>query len=112
MTVLDTGGIDRLDFAATSVDQVISLVAESLSSVLGGRHNKGIARGTVIEYADSGAGNDYLYGNSAANRLYGGDGSDTLRGMRATISLMAARAQIAAKAALATTAIMSTMPAM
>ena len=80
MTVFDTGGIDTLDFSQTAAAQVISLSSESLSSVLGGRHNVGIARGVVIEHAISGSGNDLLVGNSAANQLTGGDGNDTLNG--------------------------------
>lgn len=80
MTIFDTGGTDTLNFSQTTAAQVISLSSESLSSVLGGRHNVGIARGVVIENAISGSGNDLLVGNGAANRLTGGDGDDTLNG--------------------------------
>ena len=80
MTVFDTGGIDTLDFSQTAASQVISLSSESLSSVLGGRHNVGIARGVVIENAISGSGDDLLVGNQAANQLFGGVGNDTLYG--------------------------------
>lgn len=80
MTVFDTGGTDTLDYSETSAAQVISLASESLSSVLGGRHNLGIARGVVIENAISGSGNDMLVGNSVGNALTGGDGDDTLDG--------------------------------
>ncbi len=80
MTVFDTSGTDTLDFSATNAAQVISLVSESLSSVLGGRHNLGIARGVVIENAISGSGHDRLIGNAANNELTGGGGNDTLDG--------------------------------
>ncbi len=80
MTIFDTGGIDTLDFSQTTAAQVISLASESLSSVLGGRHNVGIARGVVIENAISGGGDDLLVGNGAANELRGGNGNDTLNG--------------------------------
>ena len=80
MTVFDTSGTDTLDFSATNAAQVISLVSESLSSVLGGRHNLGIARGVVIENAISGSGHDKLIGNAANNELTGGGGNDTLDG--------------------------------
>lgn len=89
MTIYDNGGIDTLDLSQTSQSQIISLLSESLSSVLGGRHNLGIARGTVIENAIGGNGTDTIYGNGAANRLignagndslYGGNGNDTLTG--------------------------------
>ena len=80
MTIYDTGGTDTLDFSATSAGQEISLLAESLSSVLGGRHNLGIGRGVTIENAFGGAGADYILGNAVANRLEGRGGSDTLSG--------------------------------
>ncbi len=80
LTVFDTGGTDTLDFSETGAAQVISLASESLSSVLGGRHNLGIARGVVIENAISGRGDDKLVGNSADNELTGGTGDDTLNG--------------------------------
>jgi Ca2+-binding RTX toxin-like protein len=80
MTVYDTGGTDTLDFSQTSADQVITLSEESLSSVLGGRHNLGIARGATVENAIGGSGNDTLIGNSAANTLNGGADADRLIG--------------------------------
>ncbi len=80
MTVYDTGGTDTLDFSQTSANQVITLAQESLSSVLGGRHNLGIARGATVENAISGSGNDKLLGNSAANVLDAGGGHDTIYG--------------------------------
>lgn len=80
MTVYDTAGLDTLNFLGSAANQVISLVEESLSSVLGGRNNFGIARGSVIENATGGSGNDKLVGNGAANRLNGAGGSDTLIG--------------------------------
>lgn len=80
MTVYDTAGSDTLNFSGVSVGQTISLLEESLSSVLGGRNNFGIARGSVIENATGGTGNDKLIGNDAANRLNGGGGLDTMAG--------------------------------
>ncbi len=80
MTIYDTGGIDTLNFANTSAHQIISLAQESLSSVLGGRNNLGIARGTVIENAISGSGNDSLIGNDANNILQANAGADTVYG--------------------------------
>jgi serralysin len=81
MTVYDTGGTDTLNFANSSANQTISLMQESLSSVLGGRNNLGIARGTVIENAIGGSGNDTMVGNASNNRLDGGLGNDTMRGL-------------------------------
>ncbi len=62
MTVYDDGGTDTLDFSGYGSFQVISLIEESLSSVLGGTYNLGIARGTVIENAIGGSGDDDIYG--------------------------------------------------
>lgn len=80
MTVLDSDGTDLLNFDMTIENQVISLVAESMSSVLGGRHNLGIARGTVIENANGGDGQDSIVGNAVANTLRGNGANDTLMG--------------------------------
>lgn len=89
MTVYDNGGSDTLDFSNTNRAQVISLIAESMSSVLGGRHNLAIARDVTIENAKGGSGSDTIYGNASANviwgnsggdMLYGGEGSDILLG--------------------------------
>jgi serralysin len=80
MTVYDTGGTDTLNFGNSSANQIISLTQESLSSVLGGRDNLGIARGTVIENATGGSGNDTMFGNGSNNRLDGGQGNDDMRG--------------------------------
>ncbi len=80
MTVYDDGGTDTLDFSGYGSFQVISLIEESLSSVLGGTYNLGIARGTVIENAIGGSGDDDIYGNGAANTLQGRNGADYLYG--------------------------------
>jgi len=80
MTIYDSGGTDTLNLANTSQNQIISLIAESLSSVLGGRHNLGIARGVVIENANGGSGRDTITGNAAANVLQGNAGNDVLDG--------------------------------
>ncbi|CAG0981070.1 Serralysin [Rhizobiaceae bacterium] len=80
MTVYDSGGIDTLNFANANASQVISLLAESMSSVLGGRHNLSIARGVVIENANGGSGADTMIGNAVSNIFYGHNGNDILDG--------------------------------
>ena len=80
MTIYDTGGTDTLDLSQTSAAQVISLAAESMSSVLGGRHNLSIARGVVIENAIGGSGIDTITGNAANNTLTGLGGNDVIDG--------------------------------
>ncbi|WP_395543322.1 M10 family metallopeptidase [Neotabrizicola sp. sgz301269] len=80
MTVYDNGGSDTLDFSITNQAQVISLIAESMSSVLGGRHNLAIARDVTIENAKGGSGSDTIYGNASANVIWGNSGADILYG--------------------------------
>jgi serralysin len=78
--VYDDGGHDTFDYSGTNVDQQIYLEAESFSNVQSGRMNLSIARGTVIEDAFTGGGNDILVGNAVDNTLSGGEGSDYLIG--------------------------------
>lgn len=79
-TVLDNGGIDTLDYSGFGANQRINLNAETFSNVGGGVGNVSIARGTVIENAIGGSGNDTLIGNAANNVLTGNAGNDTLDG--------------------------------
>jgi len=79
-TIVDDGGTDTLNFSSHGGNQSINLNAESISSVRGYTGNLIISRGTVIENATSGSGNDTLTGNGVANLLSGGNGNDTLLG--------------------------------
>ena len=79
-TVFDTGGVDTFDFADYSSDQLLDLREEAYSSVAGLTGNIGIARGTVIEYGLTGAGDDTIVGSDADNGLSAGDGADTAAG--------------------------------
>ncbi|PPJ46822.1 peptidase [Rhizobium sp. KAs_5_22] len=79
-TIVDTGGIDTLNFSWVTAAQRIDLNPETYSDTGGLIGNLGIARGTIIENATGGSGNDILYGNSAANVLNGGSGNDVLFG--------------------------------
>jgi serralysin len=80
LTLFDTGGIDTLDVSGISVAQRIDLNAEAKSDVAGLKGNIIIARGTVIENAIGGNGDDTLSGNAAANTLTGGEGADRIDG--------------------------------
>lgn len=80
MTLFDTGGIDTLDVSGTTIAQRVDLNAEAKSDVAGLKGNIVIARGTVIENAIGGAGNDTLSGNAANNVLTGDSGADILDG--------------------------------
>ena len=84
-TIYDVGGHDLIDFSFDTTNQVVSLAAETLSTVfnpyLQGRNdNMWIARDTVIEDYRAGSGNDSVMGNSVANEILGNGGNDTLEG--------------------------------
>jgi serralysin len=78
--IWDSGGIDTLNFSGYATNQVISLTAETFSSVGALTSNVSIASGAVIENAIGGTGNDTIYGNEFANQLSGGAGNDHLVG--------------------------------
>jgi len=79
-TIVDDGGNDTLDLSSFSGSQTIDLREEAISSVRGYTGNLVISRGTVIENAIGGSGDDVLIGNGAENKLEGGAGNDTLVG--------------------------------
>ena len=80
VTVVDTGGVDSLDFSWATAAQRIDLRAETYSNVAGFIGNLGVARGTIIENAIGGSGNDTIFGNASNNILNGMGGADTLNG--------------------------------
>ncbi|WP_281827227.1 M10 family metallopeptidase C-terminal domain-containing protein [Jannaschia rubra] len=77
LTLVDSGGRDTLNLTGYSDDQVIDLNPLTYSDVGGGRGNLSIARGTAIENALGGSGDDVLVGNGGDNTLTGGAGDDT-----------------------------------
>lgn len=79
-TIIDDGGTDTFDFGGSSANQMIDLREEAISSVRGYTGNLQIARGTVIENAIGGSGDDILIGNGARNFLVGKAGNDSLIG--------------------------------
>ncbi|MBD3764082.1 MAG: M10 family metallopeptidase, partial [Rhodobacterales bacterium] len=80
LTIHDTGGIDTLDLSPAILPQRVDLTPEAGSDIAGLRGNLWISRGTVIENAIGGAGNDTITGNTAANGLTGNAGNDSLSG--------------------------------
>lgn len=80
LTIYDSDGIDTLDVSGYGNVQVIDLRQEHFSTIGGFSKNIAIARGTDIENAVGGTGNDQLIGNDLANRLDGGEGEDTMEG--------------------------------
>ncbi|MGQ0565157.1 MAG: M10 family metallopeptidase C-terminal domain-containing protein [Gemmobacter sp.] len=79
-TIYDQGGTDLFDVSTYTGGQVIDLRSEGVSSVLGEVGNVVIMRGSVIEHARTGQGNDRITGNAAANRIDAGYGDDTVDG--------------------------------
>ncbi|SDQ13635.1 M10 family metallopeptidase C-terminal domain-containing protein [Pseudovibrio sp. Tun.PSC04-5.I4] len=79
-TIVDNGGNDSINYSSVNADQKISLIEETYSDVDGLVGNMAIMRGTVIENAYSGSGNDQLIGNDADNGLYANAGNDVLEG--------------------------------
>lgn len=79
-TIYDTSGDDTLDFSTVAAEQIIDMRQEGVSSVGGSSGNMVIARGTVIENAIGGRGNDRIIGNAADNVIEGGLGNDTING--------------------------------
>jgi serralysin len=80
LTIFDNGGTDTLDVSGYIQNQRIDLYADSHSDLGGEVNNIAIARGSVIENAIGGSGDDTITGNAAANTLSGGGGNDTLIG--------------------------------
>lgn len=68
-TVFDNGGIDTLDYSGFTQTQRIDLNAETFSNIGGRTGNISIARGSIIENAVGGSGNDTIIGNAADNQI-------------------------------------------
>ncbi|MEQ5870119.1 M10 family metallopeptidase [Sagittula sp. NFXS13] len=78
VTINDNGGIDTIDLNSRSSSQRIDLRSEHFSDVDGEVGNLAIMRGTVIENARTGSGNDHITGNEGNNFLETGSGDDTI----------------------------------
>lgn len=78
--IYDADGIDTLDLSGWEQGSVISLIPGTFSDGNGMTKNISIARGTYIENAIGGAGNDVITGNDVSNVLVGGKGNDKLIG--------------------------------
>ncbi len=79
-TIYDSGGYDTINIASRNGHQMLDLRAEHFSNIDWGIANLALARGTVIEAALLGDGNDKVIGNEAANTINGGGGDDLLYG--------------------------------
>ena len=77
LTLYDSGGNDTLDLSTDFTGKRVDLRPEHSPGVFG---LLTIARGTIIENAIGGSGNDHIIGNTVANRLVGGQGEDHIWG--------------------------------
>ena len=80
LTIYDGGGKDTINLSTKSNDQRLDLNAETFSDLNGKTGNFAIARGTVIENAITGSGDDVVKGNSANNDIQTGSGDDIIIG--------------------------------
>ncbi len=87
-TIQDSNGIDTIDLSTVTQGNRVDLAQEAVSDVKGLIGNMVIARGTVVENAFGGSGNDTLTGNSADNQLRGNGGADRLYGLLGADDLM------------------------
>lgn len=79
-TIVDSGGIDTMNYRGFAVDQLINLNEETYSNIGGEVGNVAIARGTVIEWARGGSAVDEIIGNAVDNTFWGYDGNDVMYG--------------------------------
>ena len=79
-TIYDGGGTDTFDFRDQNDDQRLDMREEQYSDIGGLVGNVGIGRGTVIENAFTGGGDDIITGNDTGNGLSAGAGDDILSG--------------------------------
>ena len=79
-TILDSGGVDTMNYSGFSQAQLINLYSETFSNIGGLVGNVGIARNTIIENAIGGSGNDTIFGNQVGNFLNGAAGYDYIDG--------------------------------
>ncbi|TMM46122.1 M10 family metallopeptidase C-terminal domain-containing protein [Qipengyuania marisflavi] len=79
-TIVDSGGIDTLDYSGFSQDQLIDLRPEYFMNIGPAIGNVMIGRGTFIENAIGGSGADTINGNQFNNALTGWAGADVISG--------------------------------
>ena len=79
-TIMDSSGIDTVDWSGFAANQMIDLNPETNSNIGGLVGNMTIARGTWIENAVGGSGSDVIYGNVLGNVLRPGAGNDVVYG--------------------------------
>lgn len=78
-SLIETTGVDTLDFASTSAGVAVNLGLTG-NQVVNGNLTMNLASAIAFENLVGGGGNDTLTGNTAANQLTGGNGNDSLLG--------------------------------
>ena len=82
LTESSTGGVDTLDFSATTGKAlVVNLGLSTAQTVVATNLTLTLSGVDVVENVIGGSLNDLLTGNSLANSLQGGAGNDTLQGL-------------------------------
>lgn len=79
-TLLDDGGVDRLDLSNSLVSQRLDMRPEAYSDIDGLIGNMAIARGTWIENVATGSGDDQIVANRRKNDVTAGSGDDWVEG--------------------------------
>ena len=79
-TIVDTGGLDKINFSTDTTNQIIDLRQKQISDIYGVKGSMIIARDTKIENYTAGSGNDDITGNTSNNLIRGNNGKDTIRG--------------------------------
>ncbi len=74
------GGVDHLDFSATTAAITVNLATAGSQTVVSGNLSLTLSSATNIENVTGGEGNDSLTGNSVDNTLGGGPGDEFLFG--------------------------------
>lgn len=80
LTLIDDGGTDTIDLSPVGTGSTIDLTPGATSSIAGLTDNMVIFDTTVIENLATGAGDDRITGNAAANSLHAGGGDDVIDG--------------------------------
>lgn len=91
VTIVDTGGHDRIDLGSQRAGQRIELRDGYQSDVGGLKGNVLIALGSVIEDVRVGRGDDRVRGNEVANRIDLGRGDDRAHGLEGDDRINGAR---------------------
>jgi serralysin len=78
-TIIDEGGIDKINLSNVTASQIVDLTPGAFSSIGGLVDNMIITSNTIIENIISGSGGDTITGNDAANVIWGGGGADVVR---------------------------------